>query len=590
MSNPRVLLISARMGSGHDGAAKQIALRLERQGVDTEIVDFLDASPRFGSVLENLYRLEVERAQWAYDIEFWLWNHVPLLTPFARSMFERFFQRRTAQWITDFQPDLIICLHPFASQLIGQMRKRQHPAVKSIPTATFLTDFSVHPLWIHPSIDLHLCVSTTAYEQALLLAGSHSRVLCTGPFVDETFFHPTPRSEARRLLDIPSQVNVALIVAGSWGVGDITETFTLLTADPNIYPIAICGYNDGLRASLGHVPGGKAVGWTDEIGLYLSASDVVVQNAGGLTALEAMATGTPVLSYRPIAGHGVENVASMVDAGVTQLATSPRELISMIERVIADPNQLVETSYQQFMAEPEAPILELFHTPQPHRRSPSRRTRRLTRASASIAAVFVGANLLSGVIGYRGLNLDRTAATTDYVYLSVLANPSSLRNSTFDSFLARNDIAVIATGVLAKDSPGAIASAAAAGVTILNGGSGRSSDFNFILPSNDLSSTRAVLDRILGTPVNVYVPQNTINAVDLAWASLHHQSVVPAHILVPSTAKASARPNGIYEYDVRPLSVDQAITRLHAVLRLVRRSNLTVPPFATISSLTGVAQ
>ena len=50
---------------------------------------------------------------------------------------------------------------------------------------------------------------------------------------------------------------------------------------------------------------------------YLAAADVLVENAGGLTAMEAFAAEVPVVSYRPIPGHGRDNVRAMVQAGVT---------------------------------------------------------------------------------------------------------------------------------------------------------------------------------------------------------------------------------------------------------------------------------
>ncbi|MEE3921714.1 hypothetical protein V2I01_36055 [Micromonospora sp. BRA006-A] len=36
----------------------------------------------------------------------------------------------------------------------------------------------------------------------------------------------------------------------------------------------------------------------------MRAVDVMVENAGGLTCQEALAAGLPVVTYRPIAGHG----------------------------------------------------------------------------------------------------------------------------------------------------------------------------------------------------------------------------------------------------------------------------------------------
>ncbi len=587
MSEPRVLLISARMGAGHDGAAKEIALRLAERGVETRTVDFLDASPRIGRFLEHAYRLEVERAQWAYQVEFWLWNHFTFPTRFMNLIFMRFFQKRMSRWIKDFSPDLIVSLHPFAAQLMGQMRKRNYPAVANTPTATFLTDFSVHPLWVHRSVDLHLCVAQTTYESAMERVGSVSRVVAVGPFVDRRYFGPLDKDKARAELEIPRDAIVPLIVAGSWGVGDIISTFTTLAQQPGIFPVVACGRNSDLLTSLTKLGGGLAVGWRDGIHDLVAASDVVIQNAGGLTALEAMAAGRPVVSYRPIAGHGIENTHAMVSVGITRLADSKEDLVKAVRDLALAPDELVERGRAQFAPAPEQAILDLLHYAPPKRHALPRRVRSLATLTAGTLVAFISANVLAGFIGYHGLNLDRTATTRPFVFASVLTSPQQLSSANFDKLLSDNEVAAIVTWKLASTDPSAIRFAQSKGVTLVNGGRpGTASNFGLLLPDNYLSSTRVLLDKITHSDINVNVPQDTINAVTLAWASLHGQSVVPARILLPNHFDHHVRSSGIYEYNTSRLSNPKAMTDIEAALARIKANHLIVAPFELISSLS----
>jgi UDP-N-acetylglucosamine:LPS N-acetylglucosamine transferase len=64
----------------------------------------------------------------------------------------------------------------------------------------------------------------------------------------------------------------------------------------------------------------------------MAAADVVVENAGGLTSLEAFAAGVPIVTYRPIPGHGRDNVKGMLAAGVT---TSPADDAGLLEALDA---------------------------------------------------------------------------------------------------------------------------------------------------------------------------------------------------------------------------------------------------------------
>lgn len=63
----------------------------------------------------------------------------------------------------------------------------------------------------------------------------------------------------------------------------------------------------------------------------MSACDALVENAGGLTALEAMRAGLPVVTFDPIPGHGRENAAAMSSAGVSVWARDEKDLAARLQ-------------------------------------------------------------------------------------------------------------------------------------------------------------------------------------------------------------------------------------------------------------------
>ena len=588
MSTTKALLLSARMGGGHNGVARVVSEELASYGIECETRDFLDASPRMGRILERGFKLEVERAPWAYQIEFWLWNTFTPIVTFTRRVLQAFFQRGVAHWIEEIDPDIIIALHPFSAQLLGQMRHQRNPVVSNRPIATFLTDYSVHPLWVHPDVDLHLCVSETAAVQARTRAGASGEIVVTGPFVDTKFFSQVDREAAREALGIPCDRSVPLIVSGSWGVGDIAETFHLLASHDEFFPIALCGYNSDLQAQLGNDPRGLAVGWTDDVRLYMAAADVVIQNAGGLTSLEAMAAERPVISYRPIAGHGRENVAAMESAGATVWCHDKDELVEQVRSLSSEPSEQVAKQLSQFQPAPHQPILELLH--EARLAQTTRRgvwALRLTRAAAMLIAIFVIANLVSGVIGYHGLNLTKTASKSNYVYLSVRLPSQALASPNVDRLVTSSGIGVVVTGQQAISDPNAVRYAYHQGVEVINGGTGTSSDFNFILPENDLSTGRADLAHTLGVQVNSYLPQNTMNAFDLAWASLHHQTIIPARI-VSHRFNINPNPGAILELNLTSMTSAQASRVIEVEIKHLAAKHLILAPFATLHGTSAV--
>ena len=588
MSTTKALLLSARMGGGHNGVARVVSEELASYGIECETRDFLDASPRMGRILERGFKLEVERAPWAYQLEFWLWNGFTPIVTFTRRVLQAFFQRGVARWIEDIDPDIIIALHPFSAQLLGQMRHQRNPVVSNRPIATFLTDYSVHPLWVHPDVDLHLCVSETAAVQARTRAGASGEIVVTGPFVDPKFFSHIDRQAAREALSIPNDRFVALIVSGSWGVGDIAETFQLLASNDEFFPVALCGHNRDLQVQLANDTRGLAVGWTDDVRLYMAAADVVIQNAGGLTSLEAMAAERPVISYRPIAGHGRENVAAMESAGATVWCHDKNELVEQVRSLSNEPSEQVNKQLGQFQPAPHQPILELLH--EARLTQTTRRgvwALRLTRTAAMLIALFVMANLVSGVIGYHGLNLTKTASKSNYVYLSVRLSSQQLANPKIDRLATSSGIGVVVTGQQAISDPNAVRYAYHQGVEVINGGTGTSSDFNFILPENDLSTGRADLAHALGVQVNAYLPQNTMNAFDLAWASLHHQTIIPARI-ISHRFNINPNPGAILELNLTSMSITHAAKVIEAEITHLGRKHLILAPFATLHATSAV--
>ena len=58
-----------------------------------------------------------------------------------------------------------------------------------------------------------------------------------------------------------------------------------------------------------------ALGWRDDVPDLMAAADVLVHNAGGLSCTEALVAGLPVVTYRPIPGHGRANAAVLARPG-----------------------------------------------------------------------------------------------------------------------------------------------------------------------------------------------------------------------------------------------------------------------------------
>jgi peptidoglycan/xylan/chitin deacetylase (PgdA/CDA1 family) len=101
------------------------------------------------------------------------------------------------------------------------------------------------------------------------------------------------------------------------------------------------------------------LGWTDDMPTLMAAANVLVENAGGLSCMEAFAAGLPVVTYRPIAGHGRHNAEEMERAGLTVWAKTPAELCEALGRLDhADQPGAAEAARSLFATQQVSTVIE----------------------------------------------------------------------------------------------------------------------------------------------------------------------------------------------------------------------------------------
>jgi glycosyltransferase involved in cell wall biosynthesis len=322
-----VVVISASIGAGHDGAAAEITRRLRLAGLAVRRHDYLDLLPAgWGRAIRRTYARQL-----AYAPESWGWlldaAARPTGTRSAAWLGARAAHRRLRAAIGP-APAAVVSTYPLASQALGRLRLA---CLLPAPAIAVLTDPSVHPLCVAPGIDLHLAPNDEAAAVVREVFGFPAAT--NSPIVDPSF-HPHHGPDevraARRRHGLPLDSRLALVVAGSWGVGDVETTVRDLAATPDAIPVVVCGQNAALRRRLAATGRVIALGWVDDMPSLLRAADVVVQNAGGLTSLEAMASGVPVLSYRCLPGHGSANAAVLERLGLAVWPRTPSELTATL--------------------------------------------------------------------------------------------------------------------------------------------------------------------------------------------------------------------------------------------------------------------
>jgi UDP-N-acetylglucosamine:LPS N-acetylglucosamine transferase len=354
---PRAVIVSASVGAGHDAVAEELAERLEEAGVVVDRHDFLDVLPGpAGRILVGSYHRMLERAPWSWKLLYGSLDN-PRGVAMQASLFT-FLAGRRMKALLPADTSIIVSTYPLASQVLGRLRKRGKVERK---VHTYLTDFSVHALWTSADVDAHLAIHQVPAAQAR--EGGCASVSVIAPVVDRRFTPVTPRLRraARARLGLPQEARLALLVGGSWGAGEIERTVgDIEAADPGITCVVVCGRNETLRERLLAAGVRHAYGWVDDMPSLMHASDVLVQNAGGMTVLEAVAAGLPVITYRSIPGHGLTNAAALDEAGVARWVRAQSELADALGQAVRSGDAASAADGAQVVALPGVDVVDLL--------------------------------------------------------------------------------------------------------------------------------------------------------------------------------------------------------------------------------------
>jgi len=326
----RVLILSADVGEGHAAAARALAAQLKDapQRTEVTVIDGLAAMGRvLKPVVEDGYRVQLRFVPWTYTIVYGLLNHVPPIRALATRLLCLFGSRPLAAAIAEHDPDVVVSTYPAVTVVLARLRRTGEVVCPTVATITDLTGLF---FWAQPGIDMHMVMYGESMSPVERIAGRDS-VRLVAPLISEEFLQPRCPLQARRALGLPEQGRMVVVSGGGWGVGDVEGAVREFTRVPEASSIVVlAGRNEPLaqklRRSFAGEPRVHVYEFTDKMPELLAAADVLVHSTGGVTCLEAMAAGTPVVSYGLPVGHARVNTRAMAALDLVRLANDTTEL------------------------------------------------------------------------------------------------------------------------------------------------------------------------------------------------------------------------------------------------------------------------
>ncbi len=348
----RVLFISAPIGAGHIKAAQAVCeeLRvLEPDGVFqvVNIFDFLP--PSWGRFILAFYLKLLAVFPQAYGLMYG-WGNQSSLALWGRKQVSRYLANRLEQYLTEWQPDMLVCSHATPAGLVADLVKRRRIFA---PTLAIVTDFVVHRLWVYPEIEQYAVADEKLRDFLLKYEIQPQRITCSGIPVGAEFVEAVEKEAVLAELGLAKEKQTILLMGGGAGLLPMEEIILAGVEQlPDVQWIAIAGQNHKLQKKLMKIETRypkrvRGIGYTQQVNRFMAASDVLVSKPGGLTVAEALCRQMPLVIYRPIPGQEEANAAYLIENGVAVRAETVQGVVEKLTNLLCEDNVQLKNMLQR---------------------------------------------------------------------------------------------------------------------------------------------------------------------------------------------------------------------------------------------------
>ncbi len=431
-AKPRqVLIISADIGEGHDLPARAVAREFRDEDPDAQI-SIVNGLPAMGPVLTKVLRensaFMFTWLPWLFDFQYYLFMYFAPTRWLAKRLLTALGRRGLMRLIRAHDPDLIVSTYPGVTAVLGELRRRGR---LDVPCYSSITDLAGLRFWAHPGIDLHFITHPESVEEVEHIAGPGS-VRWAKPPTSPAFLAARSRADARRSLGLPADGLVIAVSGGGWGVGDLAGATREALKVPDATVMCLCGRNDRLRKKVakrfGDEPRLRIMGFTDRMGDVLAAADALIHSSAGLTVLEAIIRGCPVISYGFGVGHVRASNRALLRFGLAQVARTEQDIGPALKRALASHPE----PDGSFARRPSTASL-ILNDERRARPLPAWRLRTVRAATSGVVAIALFAWMLTAGASYSLVShfvhmrpLTAVSTTRPEVGVLVDASPSEL--------------------------------------------------------------------------------------------------------------------------------------------------------------------
>ncbi|BDE05136.1 galactosyldiacylglycerol synthase [Vulcanimicrobium alpinum] len=271
---------------------------------------------------------------------------------------EPLYRERLREVFTQYQPDVIVSVHPLLNH--AALRARADAGMQAVPIVTVITDLGrVHEGWLLPEADLTVVPAREVYQRALDRGVPPERLRLLGHPIHPRFEDVSAtKSELRKKLGLPIDGTICLLMAGGEGGGKLLPTtMGLAKAGLDYHLVVVTGRNAALKAKLEELAPSlptpmTVLGFRNDVPELMRAADLLVTKAGPGTIAEASVAEVPVVVYDYVPGQERGNLDYVRTNGIGVVALTTAEVVQSVARIVHSQERLAKMRAQQTAVAP----------------------------------------------------------------------------------------------------------------------------------------------------------------------------------------------------------------------------------------------
>jgi processive 1,2-diacylglycerol beta-glucosyltransferase len=353
VENPRVLFVSAGVGTGHNEAAKAVieVLPTLLPNVQIDFVDLMQIVPKwFRMYYAGGFKLMMTKLGWLYGFGFWMYNrpHRPgrSLIEKLRLAHERRVLRPLKELLLEKKPDLVINTHFLGGPAIARWIDQGLP----VRQVELVTDVEVHRWWYSHNVSRWFVPSEYSGKQFQRWGIDPQQITVSGIPIRPKWQAPLDRKKIYREWDLPADKKIVLLCGGAeFTAGPVVKAARgIVEACPQACVVVLAGRNKELLAELSGLGYAadrlRPTGFTDRMPELAQVASLMVTKPGGITTAECLAKGLPMVFLRPVPGQEGGNAIYFERQGAGVITRTVQEIVDAVRQLLENPAHLEELS------------------------------------------------------------------------------------------------------------------------------------------------------------------------------------------------------------------------------------------------------